>query len=121
MNIEHLAELAHEANRALCEAFGDTSQKPWADAEDWQRDSAVKGARATLDGTATSPEGQHDAWCADKVAAGWTFGPVKDAAAKTHPCLVPYVALPPEQRAKDHLFRAVVTTGARILKETSSR
>jgi hypothetical protein len=48
------------------------------------------------------------AWCRSKVADGWVFGPVKDADAKTHPCLVPYDALPREQQRKDALFVAVV-------------
>lgn len=41
-------------------------------------------------------------------AAGWKYGPVKDPERKEHPCFVPYDGLPPEQRAKDYLFRAVV-------------
>ena len=106
MNHEKIAEVCHEANRAICEAFGDTSQKPWAEAEGWQRESAVKGIQTALDGA--TPEQQHEAWCADKRAAGWTHGDVKDAAAKTHPCLVDYDALPPEQRVKDHVYGAIV-------------
>ena len=45
---------------------------------------------------------------AQKVADGWTHGEVKDVEAKTHPCLVPFSALPVEQQAKDFIFRAVV-------------
>ena len=39
---------------------------------------------------------------------GWKYGPVKDAQKKEHPCFLPYAELPPEQKAKDYLFRAVV-------------
>jgi hypothetical protein len=46
---------------------------------------------------------------ADKVAAGWHYGEVKDAEAKTHPCMVAYEELPFEQRVKDHVFRAIVS------------
>ena len=35
MTIENIARACHEANRAICEAAGDFSQKPWAEAEDW--------------------------------------------------------------------------------------
>jgi hypothetical protein len=45
---------------------------------------------------------------AEKLAAGWEYGPVKDAEAKRHPCLVPFNQLPREQQAKDYIFRAVV-------------
>lgn len=36
------------------------------------------------------------------------YGEVKDAEKKTHPCIMSYDALPPEQRTKDHLFGAAV-------------
>lgn len=103
-----VARACHEANRAICEAFGDPSQKPWDQAEKWQQDSAIKGVVFALDNPAAPPSAQHDAWHADKVAAGWTFGEVKDADAKTHPCMVRYDQLPPEQRVKDGVFKAIV-------------
>lgn len=112
MTDEETARICHEVNRAVCEAAGDHSQKPWSEAEQWQRDSAIKGvrfARANPDAPASA---QHDAWAADKVADGWVYGEVKDAAAKTHPCLVPYDALPFEHRVKDHTFRAIVAATA---------
>ena|SRR6185436_11924748 len=107
-NVEAIAKVCHEANRAFCETIGDWSQKEWEVAEDWQRNSAIAGVRTMLDGTARSPREQHEAWCRDKVAAGWVHGEKKDPNAKTHPCLVDYDKLPREQRLKDHLFRAVV-------------
>lgn len=51
---------------------------------------------------------QHDQWRSEKLAAGWKFGPVKDASLKEHPCLVDFDQLPPGQQAKDRLFAAVV-------------
>lgn len=33
--------------------------------------------------------------------AGWRYGPRKDNDAKTHPCLVPYAQLPPDEQDKD--------------------
>lgn len=101
-----IAMVCHEANRALCEAYGDTSQAPWADAPAWQRESAVRGIQVALEGA--TPEQQHEAWCADKFAAGWVLGPVKDSTLKEHPCLVPYADLPVEQRVKDYVFGAIV-------------
>lgn len=100
------AEVAHEANRIYCEATGDRSQVPWAQAPAWQRESAINGVRVALRGA--SPAQQHAAWSADKVAAGWVYGATKDADAKTHPCLVPYAELPEQQRRKDGLYIAVV-------------
>ena len=116
MTPDHLATIAraaHEANRALCLAHGDASQRAWDDAEEWQRKSAIEGVAVALAGA--TPEQQHDAWSASKIADGWTFGEVKDPAAKTHPCLIPYEALPPHQRAKDGLYIGVVKAMAAAL------
>lgn len=103
-----IARICHEMNRAVCEAAGDLSQRPWLEAEQWQRDSALSGVLFALEKPDATPEDQHKAWMRDKLCAGWTLGPVKDAVAKTHPCLVPYGELPFEQRVKDAVFRAVV-------------
>jgi len=100
------AEATHEANRIYCEAIGDTSQVPFRAAPAWQRESAINGVRAALSGA--TPRELHEGWCAEKQAAGWQYGAVKDADAKTHPCLVPYAQLPPQQQAKDRLFGEVV-------------
>lgn len=105
-----LAHIAHEANRAYCRLLGDDSQPAWDDAPDWQRESAIKGIEGAVRGN--TPEQSHESWTAEKIATGWTFGPVKDAEAKTHPCLVPYAELPPEQRVKDALYIEVVTAAA---------
>lgn len=101
-----IASVCHEANRAYCLTQGDTSQLPWTDAPEWQRSSAMLGVEKAIEGA--TPEQLHESWCAQKVADGWTVGAVKDADAKTHPCLVPYAELPAEQQRKDALFQAVV-------------
>jgi hypothetical protein len=111
---ERIAELAHEANRVYCEAHGDTSQVPWKDAPDWQRKSAVEGVTVALGGA--TPKQQHEAWCASKIADGWSYGETKDATAKTHPCLVEYEALPEMQKRKDSLYIAVVNAMAAALQ-----
>ncbi|HKS27787.1 MAG TPA: RyR domain-containing protein [Pyrinomonadaceae bacterium] len=108
MTIEQIARICHEANGSLCNSIGDHSQTSWDDAAEWQRESAIKGVQFALDNPDATPSAQHEAWCADKRAEGWTFGETKDAEAKTHPCLVPYDQLPPMQQAKDHLFRSIV-------------
>lgn len=108
--VDTAARLCHEANRAICECAGDLSQKPWDEAEQWQRDSAMAGVMFRLNNPNATGEAQHGQWCADKLSAGWMYGPVKDAENKTHPCLVGYDSLPFEQRVKDHVFSAIVNT-----------
>ena len=105
---ECIAAICHEVNRALCEAYGDMSQKPWNEADQWQRDSAIKGVQFAIDNPNAPASAQHDAWMSDKIADGWIPGPVKDSAKKIHPCLVPYDQLPVSQRVKDYAFKAVV-------------
>lgn len=106
--IELIARVAHEVNRALCAAYGDTSQLPWEEAPGWQRESALEGVRFALKNPDADDSAQHDAWVRARTADGWRYGDAKDQEAKTHPCMVPFDQLPPEQRAKDTLFRAVV-------------
>jgi RyR domain len=101
-----IARVCHEANRAWCSSQGDYSQPVWDEAENWRRESAIRGVSVALAGA--TPETQHEAWTQDKLAEGWKYGPVKDAEAKTHPCLVAYDELPKDQQAKDALFGAIV-------------
>lgn len=108
ISIEDIARVCHEANRAWCEVNGDSSQLPWNEAPAWQRESAIQGVRTACDNPHATPEIQHEAWMDHKLSEGWRFGEVKDAEAKTHPCLVPYDMLPSEQRRKDDLFLAIV-------------
>jgi RyR domain len=107
--IEQIAEVCHEANRALTKHVGDVAvQAPWADAPDEMKVSSARGVQFAIDNPNATPEEQHKAWSRDKVAAGWKYGPVKDEATKTHPALVDYNDLPEGTRRKDALFRAVV-------------
>ncbi len=45
MTPEQIARVAHEVNRAYCQALGDNSQPAWEDAPQWQRDSAMLGVK----------------------------------------------------------------------------
>lgn len=103
-----IARVAHEINRAYCASLGDTSQPAWDDAPEWQQKSAIAGVEMHLANPDATPEQSHESWLAQKLADGWTYGEVKDAENKQHPCCVPYDQLPPEQKAKDYLFRAAV-------------
>lgn len=108
MTFEDIAHVCHEANRAYCRTLGDDSQPAWVDAPEWQRTSAIKGVLLPLMNRDAKPSDSHESWLAEKREAGWKYGPVKDPEKKEHPCFVPYEDLPPEQRAKDALFLAVV-------------
>ena len=108
MNIEQIAEVAHETNMAYCHTIGDYSQTHWDLAQQWQKDSAIKGVKFQIENPDAEPSAQHEAWFLDKLDDGWKYGEVKDAEKKEHPCCVPYDELPAEQRVKDALFVGVV-------------
>lgn len=106
---EMCARAAHEANRAYCLAIGDNSQVSWDDAPDWQRKSCINGVIGVIE-KGNSPAASHQSWLIEKESQGWKYGPVKDAAKKEHPCMLPYEKLPADQAVKDHIFVRVVST-----------
>lgn len=108
MDVETIARVCHQVNRAYCASQGDHSQPSWEGAPAWQRDSAIAGVRFTLDHPEAKPSDSHESWLEQKRRDGWKYGAVKNPEAKEHPCFVPYEELPPEQKAKDYLFQAVV-------------
>ena len=107
MQLDDIARVCHEVNRAYCQALGDNSQPEWKDAPQWQRESARMGVDLHTMGD-FGPEASHISWMKNKLDEGWKYGPVKDADLKEHPCIVPFGQLPREQQAKDFIFRAVV-------------
>ncbi|MCC8161292.1 MAG: Ryanodine receptor Ryr [Oscillospiraceae bacterium] len=46
-------------------------------------------------------ENVHDVWAAGRIAEGWTYGDVKDAANKKTPLLIPYNELPESEKEYD--------------------
>lgn len=106
-DVELIAKICHNVNRAYCLSTGDDSQPTWEEAPKWQKDSAINGVGFHLTNE-TTPEQSHVNWLKQKLDEGWVYGKVKDAELKTHPCIMRYDQLPKFQRTKDHLFKAVV-------------
>ena len=104
---EQVAQVAHEANRTYQIVTGEAQPDPrWEDYSLNGRALALRGIKVARSG-ATS-EQQHEQWLISKASAGWVRGPVKNAVAKTHPCIVPYDELSKQERIKDVLYEAVV-------------
>ena len=110
MNVEQIAIVCHEANRAYCATLGDTSHVAWADTDVGIRQSAMAGVELLMSNPAASTQEVHESWLADKQANGWTYGEAKDVANRKHPCCVPWDDLPLSMRVKDTLFRSIVLT-----------
>lgn len=106
---EKIARVCHEANRGLQASYpaeGVPVAPPWDELDEETQRGVVAGVCGVIEGN--DPAASHEAWCEHKRAHGWTYGPAKDAVAKTHPCLVPYAELPFEHLIKDHVFGAIV-------------
>lgn len=108
LSVGEIARVCHEVNAAYCRSIGDDSQPPWEEAPEWQQQSAINGVQFHIDNPKSTPEDSHNNWYAEKRMQGWIWGEKKDPDAKTHPCMLPYAQLPPEQRSKDYIFHAIV-------------
>lgn len=67
-------------------------------------------------------ENAHDNWARRRLSEGWTWGPVRDDAAKKHPDLVPYGDLPESEKHYDRdtameTLKAIIALGYRIQRE----
>ena len=116
LNIVAIASIAHALNRAYCEAIGDQVPPVWDETTPEHQNSLIKGVELHLSNPNATPEESHLSWLKVKEAEGWVYGEVKDAEAKTHPCIRPYSELPESQRAKDYLFRQTVHSLAPYLE-----
>ena len=63
--------------------------------------SRVELPGAVLDLAEKLAENTHDVWARQRIAEGWTYGPVRDDARKETPCLVPYADLPESEKDYD--------------------
>jgi hypothetical protein len=104
---EDLAQVVHEANRALQVIQGDNApSQPWYCEDPEIKRNVILGVRNARNGM--TPAEHHQAWVDDKLAHGWRYGAEKDAERKTHPCLVAFGQLPRYQQDKNRLFIAIV-------------
>lgn len=108
MEVDLIAKVCHEANRAYCQTLGDLSQVSWEDAPDWQRESVIDGVKFFMRNPAAPVFMAHQNWMKQKVAEGWVYGKTKDPVDRTHPCMLPFDELPESQKRKDLLFHNVV-------------
>lgn len=107
MKLGLIAAIAYSINVAYCASMGD-EQPSWDNVPESVKKGTEAGVDFHLKNHNATPEQSHEEWLKDKEADGWVYGEVKDLANKIHPNILPYAELPPEQRAKDHLFKAVV-------------
>ena len=105
---EDVAKICHEANKAYCATIGDDTQPSWEDAPEWQKESAINGVRFHCLNENTTPADSHNSWLKEKTEQGWSWGEIKDAEKKEHPCFTAYENLPKSQQIKDYIFKNIV-------------
>lgn len=63
----------------------------------------------------------HEVWAETRIKQGWTYGEKRNDNLKTHPCLVPYIDLPEEEKEFDRntsigTIRLIMKFGYKINK-----
>lgn len=63
----------------------------------------------------------HDVWASQRLKDAWVYGPERDDARKTHPCLVAYEDLPESEKVYDRLMaeqliKTLAAMGYRIVR-----
>lgn len=117
MTPKQIATICHYANKGVCEAFDDYSQKDWEDAEHWQREAAIEGVHHHLANPDLPASASHNAWMAKKLADGWVYGEVKDSVKKTHPDLTAFENLDEAGQIKDIIFASIVDKLRNFVRE----
>lgn len=106
--ISRIAAATHGAVREWNRTKGETDQVDWDVTPSDIKRSAIDGVRYALGDAAITPEMSHRRWVDRKLAEGWKRGMIRSHQGKTHPNLVPWNELPPDERVKDALFIAIV-------------
>lgn len=110
-----IAIAAFTASGAYASHLGEDYPASWDSAPDYVRDSVINGVEFILENEAADAAASHENWMKFKLEDGWKVGDEKDGRAKTHPALVEFSKLPPEQQFKDVLFVTVVRGAAASL------
>ena len=64
---------------------------------------------------------EHRRWMRFMWLSGWQFGEKKDDVRRTHPCLVPFEALPPKEQEKDGIAYEMMSVFENTMEEAKKR
>ena len=113
MTITQIAEVVHNMQRTFCASIGETLPT-WSEAGNMQQ-TTIQGVIDLIDFPSAAGGFSHEQWMLNKIAQGYTYGPVRDHEKKTHPSLVPFEQLPHNEQVKDHLFVETVRSLKKFL------
>lgn len=109
MTFEDIAEITYYANSVYRRSIGESERPDWSMLSDTTKAAIVKGVKFIITSEVeVSPPMNHMHWMNHKFNDGWVYGEIEDKDKKTHPCLLPYNTLPPEQRLKDEIYLTIV-------------
>ncbi|KKN85500.1 hypothetical protein LCGC14_0278230 [marine sediment metagenome] len=104
-----IAKVIHSANRAYVDAIGGRAVNlSWEEVREEMRSGLIKAVASTIVNPLT-PSISHEKWCLAREAKGWTKDLKYDYHRKTHPNLIPFDQLPPEEQFKDHLYMGIAS------------
>lgn len=105
------ARVVHEALRAYKRTLGEPAAGGWDETSQENRDATLASVEHVKNGLPNvTPASLHEEWMARKIEQGWRYGPVRNAATKQHPDIVPTDQLSPEALMKDEILIALVLT-----------
>lgn len=103
---EQIARVAWAVKQAMQDILGDAHvSPPWWTISAADKAEFLGAVKLALGGI--TPRQLHESWMAYKFASGWRYGEKVDDVEKTHPYLVDWDQLTPQQRDKDRMFCAV--------------
>lgn len=103
-----IAKICYEANRTLCATQSDNVQANWGNARELEKNRYMDGVIYKINNPLSTIVDWHDAWMKQQIEGGWVYGERASKVEKTDPYLKPFDKLPLVQKAKDHLFCAIV-------------
>ncbi len=108
--VKQIARICHEVARIFCKYQGDPDTRHWDTILEIERESYIQGIIYILSNPDSTPRAMHANWYADKKADGWCYGDILNTKEKTHPFLVSWQSLHPDQKTVDAFVLAIVTT-----------
>ena len=87
--------------------------------------SSIELSSGLRDLTERLSENIHELWATERIAQGWTFGPLRNDSEKRHPCLVPYDQLPESEKRFDRItatgtVKTILSLGYKIIPPQES-
>jgi hypothetical protein len=120
---DHLDETYREANRSLAKDYFKNLERvgyKLVSTTEWvPSEHALSGEEME-----SLAEAEHQRWCDERTAQGWTYGPVRDNEKRLHPNLVPWSELTDADKEKDRqmmreISRVLARRGLAFVKDDS--